>query len=57
MEGEEEVLMSLDRLSASLLVRIDPTFDQFMNERGEMTLNSRKCCMDVSSQLGCGLSY
>ena len=42
MDGEEEVLVSLDQLSAALLIKIDPSFRQFLNEKGVMVVKLKK---------------
>jgi hypothetical protein len=42
MDGEEEVLVNLDQISAALLIQIDPTFKRFLNERMEMTVLLKK---------------
>ena len=42
MDGEEEVLLTLDQLSAVLLIKIDPSYRQFLNDRGEMVVKLKK---------------
>jgi hypothetical protein len=42
MDGEEEVLVALDQLSAALLVKIDPTYAQYLDRKGEMTVKLKK---------------
>ena len=42
MDGEEEVFVNLDQISAALLIQIDPTFERFLNERMEMTVLLKK---------------
>jgi len=42
MDGEEEVLVALDQVAAALLIKIDPTFKQFLNERNEMVVKLKK---------------
>ena len=42
MDGEEEVLVNLDQISAALLIQIDPSFNRFLNERMEMTVMLKK---------------
>jgi hypothetical protein len=42
MEGEEEVLVHLDQLTSALLIKIDPSFEQFLNDKYEMTVKLKK---------------
>jgi len=42
MDDEEEVLVVLDQLSAALLIKIDPSFAKFLNEKQEMTVKLKK---------------
>jgi hypothetical protein len=42
MDGEEEVLVNLDQISAALLIQIDSTFERFLNKKMEMTVLLKK---------------
>ena len=42
MDGEEEVLVALDQLSAAILIKIDPSFKKFLNEKNEMVVKLKK---------------
>jgi hypothetical protein len=42
MDDEEEVLVVLDRLSAALLIKIDPSYAKFLDEKQEMTVKLKK---------------
>ena len=42
MDGEEEVLVALDKLSAVLLVKIDPSYAQYLDRKGEMIVKLKK---------------
>jgi hypothetical protein len=50
MEGEE-VHMKIDELLTAMLVRLDPRYAPFVDDRKELTVKLDK---DVSSQLICG---
>jgi hypothetical protein len=42
MDGEEEVLVHLDQLTSALLIKIDPSFQRFLNDKSEMTVKLKK---------------
>ena len=42
MDSEEEVLVSLDKLSSALLIKIDPNYAKFLNDKEEMVVKLRK---------------
>ena len=42
MEGEDEVFVVLDQLSAALLIKIDKTYEKFLDAKGEMIVQLKK---------------
>ena len=42
MDGEDEVLVHLDQLTSALLIKIDPSFQKFLNDKSEMTVKLKK---------------
>jgi len=66
MEGEDEVFVVLDQLSAALLIQIDPSYEKYLDDKGEMTVKLKKAlygCLQsarlwhnllISELRGCG---
>ena len=42
MDDEEEVLVTLDQLTAALLCQIDRSYEQFLNNKMEMVVKLKK---------------
>ena len=42
MKGEEEVLVALDKLSTAILIKIDSSYEKFVNRNGEIVVKLNK---------------